>query len=81
MTFQQTLAEQYATLYIEKPDEYAYHQDAPIMAERTTYRLLMGTGAKDSEAIRRTCKQLNIAFTYNAIRAYILEEIKISKAY
>lgn len=57
------------------PDEYAWPvENVPQVAEKMMGAIVRGTFNKDGYAIRNTCKQLDIPYTYAGIRAYLTQD-------
>lgn len=66
------LERHYVSLF-ETP-HYAYlatRTTPDALALKITESLIVGTANKDGDGIKRTCKDLGIAYTYKAIRAYL----------
>ena len=54
------------------PDEYPWPiENVPTVAAKMGQALKNKTYNKDGRAIKATCKQLNIKYTYTAINAYL----------
>jgi hypothetical protein len=73
-TFRDTLSRHYAILFIEKKDEYSYSSSRNTpdqLAAKAVTSLITGSGNKDGDGIKRTCKELNIPYTYAGIKAYL----------
>lgn len=55
------------------PEQYAWNiQELEVVFKRMSAAIEHGSFNKDSEAIKRTCKALNIKHTYRAIDEFIL---------
>lgn len=59
-------------------------ENAPDIADKMRATWYKGTGSKDGPAFKRTCKELGIPNTYQAIRAYcagleVLPRIRIAR--
>lgn len=73
-TFLRTYKEELNKEVLKKPEDYNWPiSQVNEIAEKMTNSLAKGTANKDSNAIRRTCKYLNIKYTYDAIRTYLLK--------
>jgi hypothetical protein len=73
LIFEETLEEQYKDLFANNP-EYSYSASKVTpnqLAARMTHGLLKGSANKDGSGIKRTCKKLNIKYTYKAILEYL----------
>lgn len=71
--FYEVLTKHYAELFKNDP-EYAYSASRTTpseLARKMTLGLDQGSANKDGDGIKRTCKELGIAHTYKAIRAFL----------
>ena len=56
----------------EHPEEYAYPvETVPVVVSRMRAAFLRGSYNKDGRAIKATCKQLGIPYTYTAINTFL----------
>ena len=70
--FATNLTAQYEELYRHPDYAMAKAKYSPSeLARKMTLGLDNGTANKDGEGIRRTCKALGIAYTYEDIRAFL----------
>ena len=71
--FYETLTKHYLDLFQHDPAyTYIAERTTPeTLARKMTLGLDQGTANKDGEGIKRTCKELKIAHTYKAIRAFL----------
>jgi hypothetical protein len=59
------------------PDEYCYTNDQVIsVARKMETAIVSGCYNKEGRAIKMTCKQLGIKYTYTGINEYIKEQTK-----
>jgi hypothetical protein len=73
-TFQATLTKHYRELFAKPDYAMAARLHTPeTLAEKMTNSLQAGTANKDGDGIKRTCKELGIAYTYKAIAAYFAQ--------
>lgn len=71
VTFRDTLARHYVTLFSEPDYAYSAARNTPEgLAAKMTTSLIKGDANKDGEGIKRTCKELNIPYTYKGLAAY-----------
>jgi hypothetical protein len=69
--FQEAYERQLHAAIDRYPSEYAYgHEQVAVVAPRMFAAMMRGSYNKDSRAIKATCRQLNIPFTYAAIGAF-----------
>lgn len=76
--FRKVLTAHYELLFKTNP-EYAHivantSNRPALLAQNMTANLLAGTGSKDGEGVKRTCKELGINHTYKAIYAFLTTE-------
>ena len=54
------------------PDQFGFEQaQVPAVALKMTTSLAKGTANKDSNAIRRTCRELGVGYTYKEIFRFL----------
>ena len=70
--FELTLTEHYRDLF-ETPEfaMVAKRMSPAALAEKMTDGLIAGSADKGGDGVKRTCRDLGIAHTYTAIRAYL----------
>jgi hypothetical protein len=81
MTHEEQFFAEYAkqlTLAIEQhPNEYGYPaSEAPFVVARMRAAVNRGSFNKDGLGFKWTCKALGIKYTYAAINAFLMEEVK-----
>lgn len=69
--FEQTLTEEYKTLYATDPAYSTFTISPEDLAKRMTHALYRTSGNKDGKGIKRTCKKLGINYTYKAISEFL----------
>lgn len=70
-TFQEVYTRNLFRAVEEYPQEYAYSKDAvPLIAAKMVAALLRNSANKDSRAIKWTCKELGIPYTYKGLKEY-----------
>lgn len=74
-TFREVYERKLIAAIKRNPDRYHYSIDrAPTVARNMTTALLEGTGCKDSAAVKATCRELGIPYTYKGISAFLRED-------
>lgn len=72
MKFKLTYFKHLALCRIETPSQYAWSEsELPQVISRMNKAIEAGSFNKDSDAFKRTCKELGIKHTYKAIKNYV----------
>ena len=70
-TFQEVYTRNLLKAVEKYPQEYAYPKDeVPLIAAKMVAALLRNSANKDSRAIKWTCKELGIPYTYKGLKEY-----------
>lgn len=71
-TFMAAYEKNLSLAIINYPSDYVYPiTQVPVVVQRMREAFQKGTYNKDGRAIKQTCKDLNIKYTYTAINEYI----------